>query len=444
MYLIISIFLVIFALILSYFATRNIFSVVFISGGFLTLSFIGCCLLVGPPYYPLPFYFSLSMLSLALGAFFANELKRFSPSRELDRFRELKINSPFKFDTPFSLAFLSLVILNILAISYLFLKTGIPFFAEIPEVAKVEMAGSSNWLLVRCLRYFLPILLLILFLYQYKTKKNLTRMGFLFLLLLLAVIYLFYGWKGYFFAYVGIPLLMLYALMGKIKIRDLVLLFFLGLLAAIPLYSGMLKTTDFRVILNAIFNRLTVAQALGVNWVVTNLVPKEGLFYGATFKMDIERILYVVGISKEEALSFAGFLVKYETGENPGGRLAVAPSLFGELYANFGLFFGILGIFFAGFFLHLLYIKTLRSSKNIFYLPFYIFFQLALFFAIVNGHTFITLIDIGLFTIILLFLLIIFYIFFELPTGRIILLRKNMFIKINSKKENLFEKKERY
>jgi len=361
---------------------------------------------------------------LALGTVFANKLKKFSPRLELNRFRELKIDSPFKFNTPFSLALFSLVILNILAISYLFLKTGIPFFAEIPEAAKVEMVGGSNWILVRFLRYFLPVLLLILFLYIHKTKKISGKIGFISLLLLIAIIYLFYGWKGYFFVYVGVPLLMLYALMEKIKVRTLILLFLLGLLVAIPLYMRMLKTTDLKGIFNAIFNRLTVAQALGVNYVVISLVPKEGLFYGSTFKMDIERILYVVGISKEEALSFASFLVKYETGENPGGRLAVAPSLFGELYANFGLFGGILGTFLAGFFLQILYIGTLRSSKNIFYLPLYIFFQLAFFFAIVNGHTIITLFDMGLFTIFFLFLLLMFYIFFELPTGKAILLRK--------------------
>jgi len=424
MYLIISIFLVILTLILSYFATRNIFSITFITGGFLTLSFIGCSLLVGPPYYPLPFYFSLSMFSLVLGTVFANKLKRFSPRRELNRFRELIISSPFKFKTPFSLAFVSLVTLSILAIGYLFFKSGIPFFAEIPEAAKAEMAAGSNWILVRFLRYFLPVLLLILFLHIRKTKKIFGKIGFISLLFLIAVIYLFYGWKGYFFAYVGIPLLMLYALMEKIKVRDLVLLFLLGLIVAVPLYTHMLKTTDLKGIFNAIINRLTVAQALGVNSVVTNLIPKEGLFYGATFKMDIERFLYAVGISKEEALSFAGFLVKYETGENPGGRLAVAPSLFGELYSNFGLFFAILGMFFAGFLLQILYIRTLRSSKNIFYLPLYIFFQLAFFFSIVNGHTIITLIDMGLFAIFVLFSLLMFYIFFELPTGKAILLRK--------------------
>ena len=57
-----------------------------------------------------------------------------------------------------------------------------------------------------------------------------------------------------------------------------------------------------------------------------------------------------------------------------------------------------------------------------------------------NGNTVITLIDMGLFTIFILLLLLIFYIFFELPTGRIILLRRKYTHQIWFWRKNLSER----
>lgn len=421
--LLISFFFVILSLFLLYLATRNIFSIPFITGLFLALTFIGCSLISGFSSL-LSFYFSLSMFFLALGVLGANKIKRFSPSFELRKIREIEISSLFKLGLSFSLALSSLIFLNILAVSYLFLKSGIPFFAKIPEVAKVEIAFGSNWLLVRSLRIFLPVLLLVLFLYTFKTKRLLAKLGFIFLFCLVGVIYLFYGYKGYFLVYIITPFVALYPLLKKVKPREVILLVFLALLIIIPLYINMLKTTNPIEIFNAINNRLTVAQAEGVSYIVNNLVPTEGLFYGRTFKMDISGLLHKVGILKKRSLNFNAFLVEHKTGSNPQGRVQMASTLFGEFYANFGVWGGILGVFLAGFLLQLLYIKAIRSSKNIFFLPLIIFIQAALSSAINSGHTLITLVDMGVCTLFILFLLIIFYIFFGLPSGKIIFIKR--------------------
>lgn len=424
MYFIISIFLVIISLILLYFATKNIFSLTFITGVFLVLTFIGCVLVSKSPTYLLSFYFSLGTFSFSLGVIVVNTLKRFSPGQELNRFRGLAISSPFKFKTPFSFSFTLLIVLNILAIAFLFYKSGVPFFQEIPEAAKIEIAFGSNWILVRSLRIFLPILLLVLYLYMLKTRRFLAKLGFISLILMMVIIYLFYGYKGYFLSYLGIPLLALWALIRKIRMRDIILIGLLGLLVALPLVSKMLNTPNLAEVSKFIFNRFTIIQAEGVSYIINKLVPEEGLFWGSTFKMDIKGLLYRAGILKEESLNFNAFLVEHKTGSNPQGRIQIASTLFGEFYANFGLLGGILVAFIGGFLLQILYIKTVRSSKNIFFLPLIIFIQGALSGAIISGHTLITLIDVGIMTLFILFLLLVGYVFFSLPAGQIIFLRR--------------------
>jgi oligosaccharide repeat unit polymerase len=424
MYFVISVFLVSISLLFLYRATKNIFSFSFITGVFLTLIFIGCILISSFQFFPLAFYLSLGMISLSLGVIFANKIKRFFPKRELEEFRKLKISSPFKFEIPFSLAFISLIILNILAISYLFLKSGIPLFQESTEAAKIEIAFGSNWILVRSLRIFLPVLLLILYLYMVKTGRFLVKLGFISLVILMGISYLFYGYKGYFFGYLALPLFVLWALVSKIKMKNVLLLGILSLLAASLLTGKMLSTFNPIEISKFILNRFTVIQAEGVDYIVNTLVPKEGFFKGLTFKMDIRELLYKVGILKEEFLNFNAFLVKHKTGSNPQGRIQMASTLFGEFYVNFGLLGGVLATFIAGFLLQLLYITTVRSSKNIFFLPLVIFIQGAISSAIISGHTLITLIDVGVCTLFILFLLLLGYIFFSLPIGQVILLRK--------------------
>jgi len=424
MYFIISIILVIITLILLYLATKNIFSFSFFTGVILTLTFIGTVLVTEYPHYPLSFYFSLGIISYGFGVFFANLFRRFSPRRELNRFRELKISSPFKFNTPFSLAFIFLVILNILAVVFLFYKSGVPLFQEITEAAKIEIAFGSNWILVRSLRIFLPILLFILSLYMVKTKKFLTKLGFISLLFLMTIIYLFYGFKGYFLGYLAIPLLTLWALVKEIKIRDIILLFLLSSVVALPLIGKMLSTPNLIEISKFILNRFTVIQAEGIDYIVNNLVPEEGFFRGLTFKMDIAGLLYKVGVLKEESLNFNAFLVEHKTGSNPQGRIQIASTLFGEFYANFGLLGGVLAAFIGGFLLQLLYIKAIRSSKNIFFLPLIISIQGAFSGAIISGHTLITLIDVGIMTLFILFLLLVGYAFFSLPSGQVVFLKR--------------------
>lgn len=421
MYLAVSIILVILSLILLFQATRNIFSVTFITGGFLVLTFIGCCIIVGSPWYPLPFYFALSIFFLALGVFLANRVKKFSPKKELLEMRKRKISSLFRVSSPFSFALFSLILLNVLLVGYLFLKSGIPLFATSAEIAKVDIVfDGGNWMLVRCLRIFLPILLLILFLYVLAVKKWLAKIGFILLLFLMVVIYLFYGYKGYFLSYIVIPILFLWAIVRKIRFKEIILLTVLALFVAVPLVGKMLNTVNIAEISSFAFHRYTTLSAEGVDYIVNDLVKDRGVFKGETFVMDMKGLLHKAGVSQGEVLNFNAFLVKDKTGSNPQGRVQIASTLFGEFYANFGLIGSLLGVFIAGFFLQLLYLKSVRSSKDILFLPLFIFFQIAFLSAINTGHTLITLIDMGICAVFILFLLLVFYIFFKLPSGRIV------------------------
>lgn len=421
MYPIIFIF---FALILIYFATRNIFSVTFLTGVGLIQSFIGCWFIVGNISSRLSIYFSLSIFLLALGIILANKIKKFSPLFELRKIRKRKINFFLKSNIPFFFALSILLILNIFLIFILFFRSGIPFFAESSEEAKVEIGlVRENLLMIRALRIFLPFLILVLFLYMLKTKKLLIKLGFLFFLILIGIIHLFYGYKGYFLAFVVTPLLMLYSFEKKIKLKNIILLVLLVLFFLFPILSKALNTSDPITLFKYVFIRSTIGQAEGMDLIVNHLIPKEGLFYGTTFKMDIESFLYKIGIIKNEVLNFNAFLVKYKTGSNPQGRIQMSSTLFGDFYANFGLFIALFGTFLFGFFLQILYIKSVRSSKDILFLPTYIFFQSIFSGAIVNGHFLLTLIDIGICTLFIVFLLIFFYIIFSLPIGKIIFTR---------------------
>lgn len=427
MYLFISISLVIISLILLYFTSKNIFSFSFFTGVILALTFIGIVRISKFPYYPLPLYFSLVILFYVLGVFFANWFKRFSPSRELNKFRKIELNFPFKFKTPFFLAFISLVVLNLLAVVFLFLTRGIPFFQPHVETAKVDITSESNWMLLRTLRIFLPILVLTLFLYTLKTGRIIARIGLVFLIFIMATIYLFYGFKGYFIFYFVVPFLMLWAIVKKINITKAILLVILALIVTLPLVGKMVGNSSFLSISKAIYDRFTIIKADGINYIVNNLVPEEGFFYGATFIMDINGILYKIGLSKEETYPFNTFLVDHMQGFSSGGRIQTDSTLFGDFYVNFGIFSGILAMFLAGTIMQFLYIWVVRSSKNIFFLPLYISLQAALSGAITAGKTLITLVDSGVMILFILFLLLVGYIFFSLIGGRAIFLKKKSF-----------------
>lgn len=371
----------------------------------------------------IPFYFSLGFLFFAIGVFFSSKLYKFLPKFELNKFQKMEFHLPFKLEKAFQLAILTFLTINLFLIGYLFWKEGVPLFQEEIEKARVQIALGHNWLLVRSLRIFLPILLLITFLYMLKTKKFFSKFIFAFLLFLLLLIYTFYGYKGYFLSYVFFPLVISYSCVKKVKIRNVLFLFFLSVLTVFIILSVLLKTLNPLVMTQFLFSRLTIGQAEGVNYIMNELIPEMGFFRGETFKKDILGMLAKLGLTQEKIFNFNAFLFEKIHGKNPLG-MQVASTLFGEFYANFGLIGGILAMFLSGLITQTLYISGLRSSKDIFFFPLIIFFQLIFLQITIAGHTLISVLDIGFSSLFTLFLVILFYIFYSFPQGKVIFLKK--------------------
>lgn len=251
------------------------------------------------------------------------------------------------------------VLIAIAAVSIMFMKRGVPILADEPNIAKVTFTQGGGWVLTRFVRYFLLTLFYSSILYSfYAARENLkaltgkkiesrltelVRFGAKGWLLLGAVILVLFASLGYkanviaFFlwsaCFVGLS--------TKIRFSAVLPLAIIGGLFTIPVLWAIQKAEGLSDLLLFLYMRSTTAAAEGILYVFTNYGFKEPFLYGEGLWFDLSNILLKLGLApvlpfQLHEFNFDAYIFEKILGHNEYYMQATT-SLFGQLYANFGL-----------------------------------------------------------------------------------------------------------
>jgi hypothetical protein len=165
---------------------------------------------------------------------------------------------------------------------------------------------------------------------------------------------------------------------------------------------------------------MTISQAMGADYIIHELVPRTGFFMGEIAWNEFKGILAALRILPEYPTSFWVTLFKIMYGVNPRAAFAMATTPIGDLYVDFGVPGIILGMFLFGAIAQLLYIKTLRYSKDYFILPVMVYLQYVLVVTHTNGSFFSIFSHYGISLIVIAVAILNLTLILSLPLGRIV------------------------
>lgn len=364
----------------AYFAfktTRNILSPVFIIIGILVFNYIGGLIIYfANGHIKTPLFISIGVLFYGLGAIFIATCLHFKPAQELSGFRGRPFFSVFPNKRAF---FASLVIVFLITVSltaYYFIIVGIPVFSkDVPAFRLTEAEGRG--IFIRAGDTFLPVIVLIAYVFN-KTRKRLETKGFLFIVAIVGLVYIFFtGIRGLAIIYI-LPFIMLYGLIcRKINWKLMTAGMLIFLAAAIGFQDRYLGWEDLplRDAVLLLGRRMTTVQAMGVDYIVYDIVPQSGFFMGGIAWNEFNGILATIRIIPDFPKSFPVTVFEIMHGVDPKVRFAMATTSIGDLYVDFGVPGIVLGMFLLGVISQMLYIKTLRYCKDYFILPVMVYLQ---------------------------------------------------------------------
>lgn len=251
------------------------------------------------------------------------------------------------------------VLLALAGISAMFMKKGVPILADEPNIAKVTFAQGGGWVLTRFVRYFLLTLFYSSILYCFYTArvriKAMTGRNMESGLRELVK----YGGKGW--LVMGVVILVLFSSLGykanviafflwtacfvglatRIRFSNLVPFLAAGAVISIFVLWTLQNSEGLSDILVFIFMRSTTAAAEGLIFVLNNYGATEPFLYGEGLWFDFSNILLKLGLApvipiELHEFNFDAMIFEKILGHNEYYMQATT-SLFGQLYANFGL-----------------------------------------------------------------------------------------------------------
>lgn len=361
---------------LAYKASRNPFSILMF-----VLYIWGFVLIGGINYYIIeghsltPIVVGLSSIALGLGSRFSSLAAMFNPKRDLRNITPQQLSIGVANKTAFRLALGISLVLALFA-AFIILRNS-PLFN--PEVLKIELVRPGMGPLMRLVKTGLPILSIMYLLIAMRSNKF-SNWIFVGLVMGITVVALMLtGYKGFvlwFAVLVVIALSYLKPRSRQLKLTVAILLI-LGLAAglAVLYLTPNPGQGSFRRSLNVLWKRMTVEQTLGLDYVLYNLVPKHGFYYGLTMIWDFTRTVNDLTqglIFPNPHPSLTNHLSNLIIGRQ--GPYAVTTMIMGDLYANWGLLGVLVGCFLYGFILEIIYIATLRMRrKTIIFFPFWLY-----------------------------------------------------------------------
>lgn len=264
------------------------------------------------------------------------------------------------------------VLLAVAGITVMFMKKGVPILADEPNIAKVTFSQGGGWILTRFVRYFLLTLFYCSIIYSFHEAR--TRLKALTGRRMESRLYelVKYGGKGWLL--LGFTILVLFSSLGY---KANVIAFFLWTLCFIGLFTRIRLSAILPFIaVGAVFSvlvlwtiqnseglsdlllfiymRSTTSAAEGLIYVLNNYGITEPFLYGEGLWFDLSNILLKLGLQPLipihlHEFNFDAFIFEKILGHNEYYMQATT-SLFGQLYANFGLPVTMAGTFLFFFF----------------------------------------------------------------------------------------------
>jgi len=418
---ILSIFIFIIAASIGWKATKNTLSPIFISMGLFFLFYIGGIIyFINNHHYLTPLYISIGVLLYSLGTFTASGFAHFNPEVELKNFKQKPFFEIFPSKKIFFISLISVFIISVILIFLYYYYTGILLFKE---QAERTILHGGNGIFFRGMTTFLPLILLMTYLFQKITKKFSIKLFWWIVMATSLVSIFLYGSRGLALRFL-IPFLLLYSLIRtKYVKRKIVIILLIFILIAIgfqylyPEYQNSSSTQAFTIF----FNRLTVDQVKGIDYIIYKLVPDQGLFMGKRLIIDFRGILSTLRIVPREVTFEEWLFRKMDPRYIKEAMFTISTTTIGDLYVDFGIIGIIFGMYFYGLIAQSLYIKSIRGTKNIFLLVVYSYLQYILIAAHIGGGIFGTIANYGISLIAFIFIIISINFFLLLPVNKLML-----------------------
>lgn len=258
-----------------------------------------------------------------------------------------------------ALAYKLAVLIALAGISLMFMKRGVPLLADEPNLAKVTFTQGGGWVLTRFVRYFLLTLFYSSILYCFYTARvrikaltgrqmdsgirELVKYGGRGWLLMGAVILVLFSSLGYkanviaFFLWTACFV----GLGTRIRFSNLLPFMAVGAIFSVFVLWTLQNSEGLSDILIFIFMRSTTSAAEGLIYVLNNYGVTEPFLYGEGLWFDFSNILLKLGLEPVipfdlHEFNFDALIFEKILGHNEYYMQATT-SLFGQLYANFGL-----------------------------------------------------------------------------------------------------------
>ena len=373
---------------------------------------------------------SLAALFFGIGAFIYNMLSFSATKNLLLDYRIQKFEMSYRPGQAFILTIFLFCMFFVGASIFYFYSVGISLFGD--EVGYDRLVNrhaiSGSYIYQRIFRVFLPIICLVYFCMGYSEsyKKYYKRIIFIFLVLISFLFLVFTGMRGNTLIFMFFPFLVLFGYLPGgassffLILRITVLTFISGMVVTKLMYPEL----PLNELLLLIFARLTTGATDGISYMVSIDVPINGFYLGETYINDLMSLFYKLGLTANEYSTYGSYLAQSMLGERYNNEQA---SIFfsGELYANFGYFGVIFGSFLIGALLQAIYLKTLKTKKDVVLTPLLSYFS-ALFLAILGGPTISMLLDYSITVFSFIILLFPFMLFTSIKYKRFIFLNSNI------------------
>jgi oligosaccharide repeat unit polymerase len=367
-----NVILILIAILLIYFNTRNFLSYIMLLVLFITPACLSADKEVG-------FVLAISMMMVGAGGFCFNIINKVRIKSLLINYRKRDVKIGFNSSGRFISAIYLLSSLSIIGSIYYYMKIGIPLFADEVGLERLlaRHAVEGSYLYQRLFRVFLPIFCLCYYLYRYEMGKG-SKYTFYFLLVITSAFLVFTGLRGNLITFIFTPFTILMGMISnRISIKALFTLFSLGIIGGMLISALMYQSSDPIFLMVLILERLTGGATDGISVVIQSDVVNNGFYYGSTWINDISSVFFKLGLIPTEVLNYSAYIAKLMLGERHNGEQA-AVYIFGEFYANFGFYGNIIGSLILGLILQNIYVHVLKSNKNILKISIYSYFQASL------------------------------------------------------------------
>lgn len=419
----ISFIFYIFGIFLTYVSVRNFLSFKIL---FLIWTFPAAVSAYSEVFYIM----SLAAFFFGMGAFAYNTASFASTKKLLINYRNQKFEMSYRPGQAFISIIFLLSVIFIGASIFYFYSVGISLFGD--EVGFDRLvnrhAVSGSYIYQRIFRVFLPIICLVYFCMGYSEsyKKYYKRLIFILLVLISFLFLVFTGMRGNTLIFMFFPFLVLFGYLpsGTSSFLLILRITFVTFISGMIVSKAMYPELPLSELLLLIFARVTTGATDGISYMVTIDVPINGFYFGETYFNDFMSLFSKLGLTFNEYMTYGSYLAQSMLGDRYNNEQA---SIFfsGELFANFGYPGVIVGSFIVGALLQAIYLKTLKTRKDVVLTPILSYFS-ALFLAILGGPTISMLLDYFITIFSFIILLFPFMLFTSIKYKRFIFLNMNI------------------